>query len=80
MELTLEIALQTSLAFFAIFFFARLVGKKQVSELTFYDYINGITFGSIAANLVTDTDQHQADDCAAERVDGYINTRPECAP
>jgi uncharacterized membrane protein YcaP (DUF421 family) len=58
MELTIEIILQTILAFFAVFFFARLIGKKQVSELTFYDYINGITFGSIAANLVTDTDQH----------------------
>lgn len=45
---------QTSLAFFSILIFTRIIGKQQVSQLTFYDYINGVTFGSIAATIATD--------------------------
>lgn len=57
MKILIEIILQTILAFFAILFFTRIIGKKQIAEITFYDYINGITFGSIAATLATDVDQ-----------------------
>lgn len=53
----IEIIIQTIFAFFAIFFLSRLIGKKQISELTFYDYINGITLGSIAGIVATDLDQ-----------------------
>ncbi|NLW59790.1 MAG: DUF421 domain-containing protein [Firmicutes bacterium] len=42
------------IAFFILLIFARLLGKQQVSELTFFDYILGITIGSIAATLTTD--------------------------
>lgn len=52
-----EVILQTLLAFFGILIFARLLNKQQVAQLTFYDYINGITFGSIAAALATDVQQ-----------------------
>ena len=57
MKIVLEIILQTILAFFSILFYARIIGKKQIAELTFYDYINGITFGSIAANMASDINQ-----------------------
>ena len=57
MKLAIDVFLQTCLAFFSTLFFARIIGKKQIGELTFYDYINGITFGSIAANMATDTNQ-----------------------
>ncbi len=53
----LEVIIQTILAFFVILFLARIIGKKQIAELTFYDYVNGITFGSIAANMATDINQ-----------------------
>ena len=57
MKIVLEITLQTILAFFSILFYARIIGKKQIAELTFYDYINGITFGSVAANMASDINQ-----------------------
>jgi uncharacterized membrane protein YcaP (DUF421 family) len=47
----LEIMLRSSLAFFALLLFVRLMGKQQMSQLTFFDYVTGITIGSIAANL-----------------------------
>lgn len=53
----LEVIIQTFLAFFTILFIARILGRQQVAQLTFYEYINGITFGSIAATLATDVNQ-----------------------
>jgi uncharacterized membrane protein YcaP (DUF421 family) len=41
-------------AFFVLLVMARLMGKKQVSHLTFFDYVVGITIGSIAATLSVD--------------------------
>ena len=57
MESFIEIIIQTSLAFFGILFVARILGRQQVSQLTFYEYVNGITFGSIAGNLATNLEQ-----------------------
>jgi len=35
----------------ALFVLTRLMGKRQISQLGVFDYINGITIGSIAAEL-----------------------------
>lgn len=50
----LEVFLQTLLAFAAILFYTRILGKEQVGQLTYFEYVTGITFGSIAAVLATD--------------------------
>jgi uncharacterized membrane protein YcaP (DUF421 family) len=50
----IEVFLQTILAFAAILIYTRILGKQQIGQLTFFEYINGITFGSIAAVLATD--------------------------
>ena len=39
-----------------LFFIAKLIGHKQVAQLEFFDYITGITIGSIAAELATTLD------------------------
>ena len=52
MELNLaEMLIRSSCAFFAILLLARIIGKKQLSQLTFFHYVTGITFGSIAAEI-----------------------------
>lgn len=52
MELNLfEMLWRSSFAFFAILILARIIGKKQLSQLTFFHYVTGITFGSIAAEI-----------------------------
>lgn len=43
--------IRSSCAFFAILILARIIGKKQISQLTFFHYVTGITFGSIAAEI-----------------------------
>ncbi len=38
----------------ALFIIAKLLGKRQVAQLEFMDYVIGISIGSIAANMATD--------------------------
>ena len=47
----MEMIVRTTFSFFAILFLARLIGKKQLSQLTFFHYITGITIGSIASEI-----------------------------
>ncbi|MHB1128290.1 MAG: DUF421 domain-containing protein [Bacillota bacterium] len=54
MVIAIEVIFQTLLSFAAILIYARILGKQQIGQLTFFEYINGITFGSIAAVLATD--------------------------
>lgn len=42
------------IAFFSLLIFAKILGKQQISQLTFFDYVLGITIGSVAATLTTD--------------------------
>ena len=52
----LKIILTSLLSIAAMFFITKLLGHKQVAQLDFFDYVNGITIGSIAAELATDID------------------------
>ena len=40
-----------------LFVIAKIIGHKQVAQLEFFDYITGITIGSIAAELATTLDK-----------------------
>lgn len=42
-------------SFITLFIIAKLLGKKQVGELDFIDYVVGISIGSIAAEMATNT-------------------------
>lgn len=52
----IKIILTSLLSIAAMFFITKLLGHKQVAQLDFFDYVNGITIGSIAAELATDID------------------------
>jgi len=51
-----EMILRTTLSFFVLLILARVLGKKQLGQLTFFHYITGITFGSIAAEIASQTE------------------------
>lgn len=40
-----------------LFLIAKIIGHKQVAQLEFFDYVTGITIGSIAAELATTLDK-----------------------
>lgn len=46
------VALRSVIAVIVLFIISRLTGPRQISQLTFYDYIVGISIGSIAAMAV----------------------------
>ncbi len=48
----LQIGSETVITFFVLLALTRLLGKKQLSHLTFFNYVTGITIGSMAANMV----------------------------
>ena len=49
----LQVLLTSLLSAGALFLIAKIMGHKQMSQLDFFDYITGITIGSIAAELAT---------------------------
>ena len=48
----LMVLLRSAVAVVVLFIISRITGERQISQLTFYDYIVGITIGSIAAMAV----------------------------
>ncbi|MEB2298615.1 DUF421 domain-containing protein [Lysinibacillus xylanilyticus] len=48
----IQVVVQTVITFFVLLTITRFLGKKQLSHLTFFNYVTGITIGSIAANMV----------------------------
>lgn len=50
----LVVIVRAFIGFFSLLIFARIIGKEQISQLNFFDYVLGITIGSIAATLTTD--------------------------
>lgn len=47
----LKICLTAVLSFTELFILTKIMGKRQMSQLSLFDYINGITIGSIAAEM-----------------------------
>lgn len=44
-------------SFGALFLVAKFIGHKQIAQLDFFDYITGITIGSIAAEMATELEK-----------------------
>ena len=53
----LNIILRTIIVLIVLFLIAKMVGKKQISQLNLFDYIVGITIGSIAADISLDLEK-----------------------
>ncbi len=51
MPIVLVVIIRSVISFFALLFLIRLIGKQQIAQLTFFDYVLGITIGSIASTL-----------------------------
>lgn len=74
--------LRTTVIFIVLLTLARMLGKKQMSHLTFFNYVTGITIGSIAANIISIGNKsfiNQLIDliwwCILTSLTGYINLK-----
>lgn len=50
----LNVLLTALLSVASLFVITKIMGHKQVAQLDFFDYVNGITIGSIGAELATE--------------------------
>ncbi|WP_281888361.1 DUF421 domain-containing protein [Paenibacillus sp. YYML68] len=58
MEDWLHIAWRSLAAVVILFAITRFLGKKQISQLTFFEYITGIAIGELAGFISTDIEAH----------------------
>ena len=52
----IRIVLTSALSLAILFIIAKIMGFRQISEMSFFDYVIGITIGSIAAEMATNID------------------------
>ena len=55
-----------------LFFITKLLGKRQVSELSLFDYVIGISIGNFAAEITINTDVHLANGVFAVLMFGTV--------
>lgn len=60
MPLWLEVVLRTLLVIVVLLFYTRLLGKKQISQLTYFEYVTGITIGNLAGYATLEDSMHWA--------------------
>ena len=53
----IKVILTALLSVAALFIITKIMGHKQVAQLDFFDYVSGITIGSIGAELATELEQ-----------------------
>ncbi len=53
---TLEVIPRSVLSLIILFIVTKMIGKKQVSELSLFDYVIGISIGNFAAEMTVNTD------------------------
>nr|WP_308303517.1 YetF domain-containing protein [Bacillus canaveralius] len=56
MESIYTTSMRTLLGFAVLLFLTRILGKKQLSQMTFFTYITGIALGNIAGDMVVHRD------------------------
>lgn len=54
----LEVIVRTLVAVIVMFAFTKILGKRQISQLSLFEYITGITIGSITAYISVDVDKN----------------------
>ena len=52
----LNIIVLTIVSFLILFLLSKIMGYRAISELSFFDYVVGITIGSVAAEMATNID------------------------
>ena len=52
----LEVIIRSLLSLTTLFIVTKIIGKKQVSELSLFDYVIGISIGNFAAEISLSND------------------------
>lgn len=68
----IRVILRALISLFTLFFVTKIIGKKQVSELSLFDYVIGISIGNFAAEMTINLDSHYLHGTVAVIVFGLI--------
>lgn len=50
----IELTIRIILSFFSLLILARVMGRKEISQMTFFNFVSAITIGTIGGALITD--------------------------
>ena len=53
-----SVLIKSLVAIISLFIFTKFMGKKQISQLNLFDYVVGITIGSVVADVSIDLETH----------------------
>ena len=61
----LNISMRSTLIVVVLLILTRLLGKKQMSQLTYFNYITGVTMGSVAGDFISEVNMPVVDALAS---------------
>lgn len=61
----LNLSIRSTLIVVVLFILTRLLGKKQMSQLTYFNYITGVTMGSVAGDFISEVNMPVVDALAS---------------
>lgn len=77
-----NLLIKVTIIFAVLLLLARILGKKQMSHLTFFNYVTGITIGSVAANAITQSNNFAVQEligviwwCILTELTGFVNLK-----
>lgn len=68
----IDVTIRALLSLITLFIVTKIIGKKQVSELSLFDYVIGITIGNFAAEMTINLDSQEANGILAVIIFGLV--------
>ncbi|MEI3507901.1 MAG: hypothetical protein V8R01_02010 [Bacilli bacterium] len=66
-----DVVIRAIVSLFTLFLVTKLLGKKQVSQLSLFDYVIGISIGNFAAEMTINVDSQYMNGTVAVLVLGW---------
>ena len=68
----LDVTIRALLSLITLFFVTKMIGKKQVSQLSLFDYVIGISIGNFAAEMTINLESNEIHGIVAVVIFGFI--------
>lgn len=68
----LDVTIRALLSLVTLFFVTKMIGKKQVSQLSLFDYVIGISIGNFAAEMTINLESNEIHGIVAVVIFGFI--------
>lgn len=68
----IDVTIRSLLSIITLFFVTKMIGKKQVSELSLFDYVIGITIGNFAAEMTINLESQEVNGIWAVLIFGFV--------